>query len=366
MALVNRASLGAEFMDITSAKLLAQPEPQYLYAQLWKMALAAALTLASGISFRGDIGGAGAPYSAADRDRLNMEDPIYTSAIRVVPELGNGPGHTVRINRPKFATTTYTQASREIPMGTSISTTPVNVESEQVSMTLKRFGGPLNAAAGSVSPLGVDRFDAKLSIHALASLVGTHLTRDFDRTIDGFIGALLSLATTTLYPSGYAATTDFSDSTAGGDGPMSYNLVNRLETAMATANLGTFPDGYRVLVTHPLGIQQLKDDPQFARYAEFHPPVNPVLNASYYKSVGRTHIFQSTTLPTVAVGPTGTGTGYQSQAFVPGVIGSALGEMPRTATSTADNYGEWSLVIWLMYAAFQNLDARFCVNVLTN
>lgn len=362
MPLVSRASLGAEFYDVTSARLLAQPEPQYLYAMLWKMALAAALTMASGISFRGDIGQKGDAYIDPMRDRLMLEDPLYSSAITVIPELDNAPGHTVRINRPQYATTTYTQASREIAMGNSISTTPINIASEQVSVTIKRFGGPYDQGNTRVAPFGVDRFDAGRSVHSLASAVGTQLSRDFDRTLDGFISTLMGLASTSLYPTGYAANTDFSDQ--GGDGPMSYKILNRLETTMDNANLPTFADGYRVFVTTPLAIEQLKDDPQFARYSEFHAPVNPVLKASYYKSIGRTHIFKSTTLPTITNG--GAGTVYQSHAFVPGVIGSAVGEMPRTATSTADNFGEWALVIWLLYAAFQNLDSRFCVNVYTN
>lgn len=362
MPLVNRATLGAEFFDITSARLLAQPEPQYLYATLWKMALAAALSLASGISFRGSIGEQGAPYASAEKDRAVFDDPIYSQAISVVPELGNVPGHTVRLNRPKFASTTYTQASREIAMGTSISTTPINIESEQVSVTLKRFGGPYDQSNGRVAPFGVDRFDAGRSVHSIAGAVGTHLVRDFDKTIESFIGVLMGLASSTLYPSGYTAATDFSD--AGGDGPMSMKLLSRIETAMDNANLPTFADGYRAVVTHPLAIEQLKDDPQFARYAEFHPPVNPLLARNYYKSVGRLHLFKSTTLPTTTNG--GAGTVYETHAFAPGVIGSAIGEMPRTATSTADNYGEWALVIWLAYLAFQNLDNRFCIKVLTN
>lgn len=362
MPLVNRATLGAEFFDITAAKLLTQPEPQYIYATLWKMALAAALSMASGISFRGNIGEQGAPYSQPSDGRAIFEDPIYSSAITVVTELGNVPGHTVRLNRPKFKDTTYTQASREIAMGATISTTPINIESEQVSVTLKRFGGPYDQDNSRIAPYGVDRFDAGRSVHSIAGAVGLHLQRDFDKTIEGFIGSLLDLASTTLYPSGYAAASDFSDQ--GGDGPWSMKLLSRIETSMDDANIGTFPDGYRAVVIPPIGIEQLKDDPQFARYAEFHKPVNPLLAPSYYKSAGRMHIFKSTTLPRTTNG--GSGTVYKSHAFAPGVIGSALGEMPRTATSTADNYGEWALVLWIMYAAFQNLDNRFCRLILTN
>ena len=43
MPVISRASLPEEFFDITSAMLLIQPEPQYMYAQMWKSALGAAL-----------------------------------------------------------------------------------------------------------------------------------------------------------------------------------------------------------------------------------------------------------------------------------------------------------------------------------
>lgn len=37
MPLINRASLPTEFFDITSPELLVAPEPQYMFAQLWKL-----------------------------------------------------------------------------------------------------------------------------------------------------------------------------------------------------------------------------------------------------------------------------------------------------------------------------------------
>ncbi len=362
MALVTRASLGAEFFDITSSMLLKQPEPQFLYALLWKMSVSAELSKASGISFRGNVGNSGVAYDTAKSQRALFEDPIYSAAIKVVPELGNGVGHTVRMNRPVFANTTYTEVSREVPMGLAISTTPINIASEQVSVTLKRYSGPYDQANSRVAPYGVDRFDATRSVHAIASIVGEQLQRDFDKTIESFIGNSLSLASTVVRPNDYAADTAFGN--LGGDGPMSYKLINRTERLMDDANLPTFGDGFRAMVVPPIALEQLKDDPQFARYAEFNPPNNPLLAAQYYKSVGRMHLFKSTSLPTTTNGSTGTV--YISHAFAPGVIGSAVGEMPHAATSTADNYGEWALVIWLMYGAFQNLDSRFCVVVKTN
>jgi len=363
MPFINRASLGAEFYDITSATMLLQPEPQYLYAQLWKMALNASLSQQpAGIGFRANAGTHGLPYPAAEDSRLIFEDPIYNAAFVNVAELGNGPGHTVRLNRPAFANTTYTAASREIPSGSTISTTPINVASEQVSITLKRFGGPYDQVNGNVAPFGVDRFDASLPVHKIAAIVGMQMQRDFDKTIDGFVGTLLGLGANTLWPNGYTVDTQFSN--ANGDGPMSYSMINQTERKLDDLNIPVFADGYRTMVMPPLAIQQLKDDPQFARYSELHPPINPVLAKTYYRTVGRMHIFKSTSLPTTTNGSSGTV--QISHAFGPGVLGSGVGEMPHTVASTADNYGESALVIWLMYGGFQVMDNRFCVVVHTN
>ena len=177
MPFVSRASLSQEFVDMTSAMLLLQPEPQYLHAQLIKQALAAELdtpdSLGLPLAGRDGIGAKGAEYAQPGDSRLALEpDPIMSEAVSVVTDIGKTPGHTVRLNRPSFTNTTYTQASREIANGSTISTTPINVASEQVSLTLRRFGGPYDSTNSRVAPYGVDRFDASMPIHKLASVVG--------------------------------------------------------------------------------------------------------------------------------------------------------------------------------------------------
>lgn len=373
MPLVSRASLGAEFMDITSRRLLMTPEPQYFYAQLWKMALNAAFQRQSGsLGWRGpDIGTGGDPYPEADKDRLVLEDPNFKDVIIAVPELGNKPGHTVRFNRPLYVNSTYTQASREVANGKVISTTPINIGSEQVSITCKRWAGPYDSSQNAPAPYGVDRFDANMAIHSVSEMVGSQLQRDLDRTVDTFIGAYLDLATAanTLYAGGYTADTGFYGGAATGginasgygEAPFSLNLLNQMERTLSVNNVPTFPDGKYVVVVPPLAIQELKDDPQFLKSSEYHPPVNVVLAASYYRTIGRTHIFQSNTLPTTTNGNSGQ-TVYHAQGFGPGVLGSGISEMPRVAKSSADNYGEWALVIWLMYGGFQLFDNRLLVS----
>lgn len=368
MPLVSRASLGAEFQDITTKRLLVQPEPQYVYAQLWKMALNASFQRESGsLGWRPpSIGTSGDAYKEADADRAIFEDAIYRDTFVNVNELGNAPGHTVRMNRPLFTNTTYTQASREVANGVLISTTPINIGSEQVSVTTKRWAGPYDSSQSSPAPFGVDRFDASKSIHSVADMVGAQLQRDFDRTIDTFVGAYLDLGATTVWANAYTANANFYGGAATGglnaagygEAPFSLAMINVLERKADDLNLPSFADGCRACVVSPTAIQELKDDPQFLKNSEFHPPINPVLARSYYRTIGRTHIFKSTTLPTTTNGNAGQ-TVYHVHYFAPGCLGSGISDMPRTAKSSADNYGEWALVIWLMYAGFALLDSRF-------
>ena len=370
MPLIARASLGAEFEDRTSPMLLVQPEPQYLYAMLWKMALHASMPRESGsLGWREpSIGTGGFEYTELEKDQLIFEDPIYTGTFINVQELGQRLGQTIRINRPLYANTTYNQSSREIANGSLISTTPINVGSEQVSVTIKRFGGPYDQTNGNVAPFGVDRFDASKAIHSTAELVGTQLQRDFDRTIDYWVGEYLALGYTSLYANGYTSTTQFYggaatgglNSAGYGEAPFSISLLNQIERTMQNLNLPKMPNGRRAVVVSPLAIQELKDDPVFLRQSEFHPPINFLLSQSYYRTLGNMDIFQSTTLPTTTNGNSGQVV-YQVQAFAPGVLGSGIAEMPRVAKSSADNYGEWALVVWLLYAGFSLLDSRFSV-----
>lgn len=362
MPLVTRASLPEEFFDITSSMLLVQPEPQYLFAQLFKMAHNASLMASAGLGLPGRpaIGASGAPYTDAEADRLMMSDPIFTDALTVVSDIGKAPGMTVRLNRPKFTDSTYTEASREITSGSTISTTPIDLSSEQATLTIKRFAGPYST---TVQPYGVDRFDASRALHSVSSMVGTHLKRDFDKTLDTIVRTLLETVQTAniIRPNGFTAD---NDSTAAGDAPMDFDTISRTEKALDDLNIPTFANGHRVCVLNPTQIAQLKNDSQFARYAENHAPINPVLAQSYFKTVGGLDIFKSTTLGSSA--NSSSVTIYRGLAFGPGKVGCGVGEMPRVAHSTSDNYGEQALVIWLMYAAFGNMDDRFGCSIRTS
>lgn len=363
--MLTRATLPQEFYDTNSDRLLLTPEPQYLHGRMFRSALAAALNPDAmlGISLAGrQFGGSGAQYQTdPEASRLMLSEDLIASTMIVVPELGKAPGHTVRLNRPSFANTAYTEASREIPAGSTISTTAVDVQSEQVSVTLKRYGGPVASESSGVRPLAVDRFDASVAQHRPAQIVGVNLKRDFDRTTDHFTVKLLDQAGTIVRPSGM--TSDNSSAVAG-DFPMSYSLAASLNRQMDEANVPRFADGKRALVLTPKQKEQMSQDGQFSRLSELHPLYNALYAGTYWRTVGDFHVFSSNTLTTVA--NTNSIPIHYAQAFGPGCIGAGIGDMPRVANHTNDNYGETAYVIWLMYAGMAVLDSRFIFRATTS
>ena len=104
MAVITRASLPEEFFDITSAQLLLQPEPQYLHAQMAKLAVASELSTPGAVGFMAGrtAGSEGAAYASVNDGRLMLDPGFMGDAILAVNGLGSAPGHTIRMNRPKF------------------------------------------------------------------------------------------------------------------------------------------------------------------------------------------------------------------------------------------------------------------------
>ncbi len=348
--MTSRIDLPENYFDKTSDGLLTQPEPQYPLASLFLSALASSLPMPSGIGLDGrQMPSAGASYSSAERDRLALAQALPGSLFALGIDFAKASGNTVRVNRPAFANTTYTQASRKIGTGASISTTAITIGSEQTHLVLERFAGPYGSG---VQPFAIEAFDANMGVHSLPSLVGTQLKRDFHRFLDA-VHVVLGDSGTSIYPDGMAAD---NDATTAGSYPMTLEQVSRTEEEMDDANLPTLPDASRVLLLSPKQWKQLKHDPEFEAQASFHPEFN-LLFPNYVGSVGKFHVFKSTTLSrptnssTVAV--------HRGIAMAPGCFMGGMGRKPRVAVSTDDNYGEASKVIWLADLAFGIADSRF-------
>lgn len=375
MGNINRLTLPEEFYDITSSKVLRAPEPQYLHAVLWKMAFNMGLQRKmGGIGLMAGrmAGGAGAPYPEAQAFYDQLSDPIMGDALSVVPNTEAKVGHTVRINRPRFSDTTYTEQVREITR-TSISTTPIGIGSEQVAVTIKQFAGPYDQANSRVAPYGLDSFDASRAIHDLGDEVGTHLQRDFDKTLDSFIGTLYDSADTAniVWPTEQmTADNDIAAVAAGG---FNFSMILRGIQALEDAKAPKFPNGDYVAVIGPREKRQLAEDDEFQRASsgsDAGAPKNPLLAATFYKRVNGCSIFVSQTLR--SVNNASSVPIRRNQMFGPAAVGGIVVPVagqgpagPRVLSSTDDNYGLVAKVIWALEGGWTVFDNRFIASLRT-
>jgi len=358
MGNISRATLAAEFQDITSKQLLLQPEPQYLHAGLIKMALSAELDASGGIGLPGrDTSATGAPYMNLPEMQTPLSDPIYTDAIKVIAELGKEQvGHTVRLNRPQFTDSTYTQVSRRIPIGTTISTTPLNVASEQVSISIDRLGGPYGS---TVQPYGIEVFDLNRGVHSLKEVRDLFFKRDFEKTIDTIGVQLFDAASTNVYPEGMTAV---DDAPTANSYPFSFNQILSTAESLKNGKIPTFKNGKYMMVITPTQTRQLMQDPDYQRLVRAMPApdlrdYHPMLRAGFKASIADFDIFESITL-TQTANSSSVAIQY-GQAFGPGMVGCGAGSMPRVVTSTNDNYEQTIFAIWLWFVGFGVLDNRF-------
>lgn len=359
---ISRSELSEEFFDMTSTQLLVQPEPAYIFSQLFLSYLGGAdLALPSAIGMPGrPISGQGAPYTTAEQDRLILATKDIPNALfanTMDKQFVGAPGHTKKFNRPLFTNSTYTQAAREIGVNQTISVVPINAGSEQATLTVRRYGGPYDATNTRVAPYALDNFDASMGVHNLAGFIGTHLKRDYHKTLDSFWVTLGDLSTTKVRAVGM---TDDNTAISKGQFPLTYEQISRTSRTMDDAFLPVLPDGRRILIVTPTGKKQLKDDPQFARYCEFHKEVNPLF-PGYFGALPEFHLFQSSTL-TVTSNSSSVNI-HKGMALAPGVFLGGMGKPPRVAPASDDNYGETAKVIWLAYMALGNADTGFSVGV---
>lgn len=354
-----RYDLPENFFDKTSDMLLVKPEPQYLYAQMWLGAMKAALTPPDALGNPGRaISGAGGAYTNAETDRLALSNPMMTEVIAAAVDFSKGPGNTIRINRPLYANTTYTDASRKVLEGATISTTAITVGSQQTHLTLFRYGGPYDSTNSRVAPYAIEAFSANMGVHNVADIVGQQLKRDCHRFIDAAQIVLLDLASTTVYPDGMSSV---DDATYVGHYPFTLEQLLRAEESADTANLPTFSDGYRAAVLTPTQVRQLSLNPTFLNQSALHPEYNALFPASYVRSINKLHIFKSTTLATTV--NTSSINIHRGHILSPGALLAGMGRPLHVASASDDNYGETAKVIWLGDLAFGLADNSFVISV---
>lgn len=363
MQAVSRLELPQEYFDKTSDRLLVQPEPQYLYSDMFLGAMKAKLAPGGFALPWRDMkpAAAGVPYGEgglpAEKDRLILSSPLVKEIIAAKVDFSMGPGNSVRINRPSYANTTYSEASRRIPSGATISTVPITVSSEQTNLTLFRYGGPYDQTNSRVAPIAIESFDAQMGVHHLVDIANNTIVRDFHRFIDAVHSTLLDLAANVIYPIGMAVD---NDATVAGAFPMTFEQLLRTERSADDLNLPCFSDGYRIAVITPTQVNQLGLDAAYQRLAAFHPAYNQLF-PQYVGSVSKTHVFKSTTLNTpnnsssVAI--------HRGHYIAPGALLGGMGRQPSCRTSTDDNYGEAAKVVWLADLGFGLADNRFVLSM---
>lgn len=352
---LSRATLPENYLDWASNKLLSQPEPQYLMTQFFLSAIGASLPIPMGMGLDGrQVASTGGAYASADRDRLNLASSLPSSLFALGVDFSAKTGSTVKVNRPLFIDSTYTEASRKLVSGQSISTTAIDVGSEQTSLTLERYAGPYSSG---VKPYAIEAFDAAMGLFSAPGVVGANLKRDFDKFLDS-VFVTLGYSGSALYPEGMAAV---DDATTAGSFPMTMELVSRTEQTMDEASLPKLPDGRRVLLLTPYQWKQLKHDPEYAAASSFHPEFNLLFQNSYVGTVGGFHVFVSTTLSRAT--NSSTVPVHRGIAMAPGGFMGGVGRRPRVAFSTDDNYGETTKMVWIADLAFGIADSRFFYSI---
>lgn len=357
----SRVSIPQEFYDKTSDALLVQPQPQFLYAKMFLGGMMASLgaDVAMGLTGR-EVPSVGAPYANFGADQLKLAVDLPASIVAARIDFNGMPGNTVRINRPAYASTTYTEASRKIASGATISTTATAASSEQATLTLFRYGGPYSAVQSAVAPLAIEAFDANMGVHSQPQIVANALKQDFNKWIDAVQVSLLDLASSTVYSPGMTAA---NDAIAADQFRFSFDQLTRLHQAASDANLPTLPDGNRLCVLHPNQVRQLKNDVRFQNAGRDYPEFNVLFAGSYVQSVAGFHIFESSTLTSAA--NSSSVTVYTGHVIAPGALLAGMGRRPRIASSTDDNYGEAAKVIWLADLAFGLADNRFVIKAVS-
>lgn len=360
MTVYQRAVMPENFYDVTSDQLLVQPEPQYPFAEMWLSAMALSLdpdAAAMGLQGR-YVPQAGANYSASDRGALMLANPLARELIAAKVDFNGTPGSTVRLNRPVYANTTYTESSRRIVSGTSITQTPITVASQQTNLTLYCYGGPYDQVNSRPAPYGIQSFDANMGVHNAAQIHGTQLVRDFRRFIELVNISLLDLESSVVYPDGMSAD---NDATTSGMFPLRFEQLTRAHRDANVANLPTFADGYRMIALTPLQIQQLEVDPAYQRAGQYFPEYNVLFGSAYKKSVAGFHVFEVQTLTTV--NNSSSIAVHRGHVVAPGALLGGMGRRPRVMPNTNDNFGETILVMWLADLAFGLANNTFSIGV---
>ena len=374
---ISRASLPSVFVEAVDGAFLMQPQPQYLGAGLIFMAEASAeltelaIIMPNGMPLQnpGGVGALAPPELGASM--LDLTDPLQRASVmlrgeafisRKFPE--GKASDTVRFDRLAYTDSTYTRAARDTTRA-AISTTPIGITGEQVTIALKEASGPYSNAAGAVVPFGIEGFDLNmLQKSDVIQRTVTTLRRDRMKYLDAVVWADMVAAPATtsyVYPGDYeqALTTDAAAFLTQGDRAVDMETVQRTGKILAELGIPTFSNGKWMMVLSPKQIVQLKRSVRYNSQAVYVPQHNPLLTG-YVSSIDNFDIFQCATLPTTT---TGSITVQRGVAFGPGAFAYANVTPCHFEVDNNTNYNRRLNLIWTLIEGSGVVDNRFVVSV---
>ena len=352
MGTVSRLTLPSEFTNPVNAALLTQPQPQFIYAMLVYQANAAA-ELKQGVTSVGpnasrQFSGSGFVVPDLGAMQLDLTDPEQRASVMLRGEAiktdlfpNATPSEVVRLLRPNFVDSTYTEASRRTTRAT-ISTTAQNILGmDAVQLQIDEFSGPYNNAGTAVQPLGLEGFDLNMSpTHNLVQLAMLNLRRDRSKTLDSIISTKIFNAIQTsnyVYPGDpdSALSTDNSAFLSQGDRPADVESVQRSAEVL-----------------------KIRTSNAWQRIARYFPEKNPLFT-NYIGTIDNVDIFESATNPTATANSTITV--QLGVVFGPGLLGYAMAKPCEVLAADDTNYGRRVNVIWSAWEGSAIFDDRFAV-----
>lgn len=371
MGSINRATLPQAFLDsVSAAMMLPQPEPQYWFARaaLGNQLRAEGIRNGnmSGLGYIQSIMGTGGVPDALD-SMVRAAD-AYPESIKSLDEhFGEGMGTLYKFKRRVFEGGGYTEASREVTMDSTTSTTGKNIQMEEVEVQLKQFEGPYDTTASAVAPYAISDFDKRWGAMALRDgLTGevfTHLMRDRIKWLDTVLRDRFRSTDNITFAD--ASVTSVSSYTSSAGFTANLEMIKRARKSLADREWAPFANGrYILLVPSEFDVQMLND----LSYRQLSKNLGDGRN-QIFGAIGSIHnvdIFECTTLKTYAATdsvpndttvPSGA-TVYECLMFGPGTVGRACPSGTEAFYADDTNYSKVAKVIWRAAEALQTLDKR--------
>jgi hypothetical protein len=310
----------------------------------------------------------GAPVSM-DLDRMARAADAYPGFVQAIDEFGKGRGDTIKFQRPVFSTGGLTQTDREVVTSSTISTSGIAIQSEEVVAILKQFHGPYASGGSAVAPYAIEEFDAKYRANKLqlTGLTSLHLRRDYTKWLDTVIRDVFLQSSNVSFP---ANITDASSFVAGGNKKFTLSQFLDARKTLSDREWMKFPNGRYVCIVPTDFNTQMLEDLDYQELSSQHADKNQLYG--YISSVQDIDFFECTTNKSYAPASTLEGATVASGVTLkeaimvgPGAVGfgSAVGEQsgvvgPEARFADDTNYGLVAKVIWYALHAFPMLDDR--------